>query len=288
VSTDRDTTRIVRSWLDEGVTVIPDRLLDAVLDQVPATPQRRLWWPARRFLNMNTAARFAFAAVAAVVLAFVGIRFLAPAANTGGPSQTARPSPIPTPRSLPAPGPLTPGSYRLTNSSWTPVPFTFVVPAGWATDKDGFVLKHAGQGGELGFSAFVVSHVYGSACHWSGTLVTAGSTVDDLANALAAQKERETTGPTTTMLGGFPAKRIVLNFPAAFQDGAACDNSVVRIWPDPGPDEGGGKLARADQLDVVYVVDVNGKRVVIDAWHSRDLRTDVAELDAVIASIRFE
>jgi len=38
MSTDRDTTRIVRSWLDEGVTVLPDRVLDAVLDQVPATP----------------------------------------------------------------------------------------------------------------------------------------------------------------------------------------------------------------------------------------------------------
>ena len=49
MSTDRDTTRIVRSWLEEGVTALPDRVLDAVLDQVPATPQRRSWWPARRF-----------------------------------------------------------------------------------------------------------------------------------------------------------------------------------------------------------------------------------------------
>ena len=35
-----DATRIVRSWLDEGVTQLPDRVLDAVLDEVPATPQR--------------------------------------------------------------------------------------------------------------------------------------------------------------------------------------------------------------------------------------------------------
>ena len=41
MSTDRDTTRIVRSWLEEGVTELPDRVLDAVLDQLPATPQRR-------------------------------------------------------------------------------------------------------------------------------------------------------------------------------------------------------------------------------------------------------
>ena len=38
MSTDRDVTRIVRSWLEEGVTALPDRVLDAVLDQLPATP----------------------------------------------------------------------------------------------------------------------------------------------------------------------------------------------------------------------------------------------------------
>ena len=54
MSTDRDTTRIVRSWLEEGATALPDRVLDAVLDQVPATPQRRPLWPAWRFRQMNT------------------------------------------------------------------------------------------------------------------------------------------------------------------------------------------------------------------------------------------
>ena len=53
MSTDRDVTRIVRSWLEEGVTALPDRVLDAVLDQLPATPQRRAPWPARRLRDMN-------------------------------------------------------------------------------------------------------------------------------------------------------------------------------------------------------------------------------------------
>ena len=35
MSADRDADRIVRSWLEEGVTALPDRVLDAVLDQVP-------------------------------------------------------------------------------------------------------------------------------------------------------------------------------------------------------------------------------------------------------------
>ena len=43
MSTDRDVTRIVRSWLDDGATRLPDRVLDQVLDALPATPQRRAW-----------------------------------------------------------------------------------------------------------------------------------------------------------------------------------------------------------------------------------------------------
>ena len=35
MSTERDTTRIVRSWLEVGATALPDRVLDAVLDQLP-------------------------------------------------------------------------------------------------------------------------------------------------------------------------------------------------------------------------------------------------------------
>jgi hypothetical protein len=59
MSTDRDTTRIVRSWLEEGVTALPDRVLDAVLDQLPATPQRRAAWPVRRLLDMHIPMRLA-------------------------------------------------------------------------------------------------------------------------------------------------------------------------------------------------------------------------------------
>ena len=32
MSTDREVTRIVQSWLEEGVNALPDRVLDSVLD----------------------------------------------------------------------------------------------------------------------------------------------------------------------------------------------------------------------------------------------------------------
>jgi len=43
-----------------------------VLDQLPATPQRRAWWPVRRFGEMNTYAKIAIAAAAGVPCVQIG------------------------------------------------------------------------------------------------------------------------------------------------------------------------------------------------------------------------
>ena len=94
MSTDRETTRIVRSWLEEGVTALPDRVLDTVLDQLPATPQRRSWWPTWRSNRMNTYAKLLAAAAAVLVVAVVGYQFLPRAGGPGG-QPTIAPSPSP-------------------------------------------------------------------------------------------------------------------------------------------------------------------------------------------------
>ena len=94
MSTDRETTRIVRSWLEEGVTALPDRVLDTVLDQLPATPQRRSWWPTWRSNRMNTYAKLLAAAAAVLVVAVVGYQFLPRGGGPGGqPAITPSPSP---------------------------------------------------------------------------------------------------------------------------------------------------------------------------------------------------
>ena len=107
MSTDRDVTRIVRSWLDEGTNVLPDRVLDAVLDQLPATPQRRATWLARRFAPMNNT--FRAAAVAAVILLAILVTInLLPGLGVGGPKATATPEPtataVPTATAAPSSG----------------------------------------------------------------------------------------------------------------------------------------------------------------------------------------
>ena len=92
MSTERETTRVVRSWLDEGVTKLPDRVLDAVLDRVPATPQRRSWWPAWRSNRMNTYAKLIAAVAAVLVVAVIGYQFL-PGRDPGSGGPSVAPSP---------------------------------------------------------------------------------------------------------------------------------------------------------------------------------------------------
>ena len=110
MSADRDVTRIVRSWLDEGVTALPDRVLDAVLDQVPATRQRRAWWPARRFREMNNAIRIVVAAAAVVVVALIALNLMPSNRGVGGPPSIA-PTPSPTPAPTLPTGEIPPGTY---------------------------------------------------------------------------------------------------------------------------------------------------------------------------------
>ena len=94
MSTDRDVTGIVRAWLEEGVTALPDRVLDSVMEQLPATHQRRARHPAWR-LNTMTFRLAAIAASISILAVLVGIvpRALGP----GGTNSTASPSPVTTP-----------------------------------------------------------------------------------------------------------------------------------------------------------------------------------------------
>jgi hypothetical protein len=57
MNTDRDTTRIVRSWLQTDEYESADHVLDTVLDQLDTTPQRRAGWLGRRLPTMNNTAK---------------------------------------------------------------------------------------------------------------------------------------------------------------------------------------------------------------------------------------
>ena len=112
--------------------------------------------------------------------------------------------------------------------------------------------------------------------------------------SLAAQKRRNATAPTDVTLSGYPAKRVDLSIPANL-DRATCDGGIIRTWVPPGDDGVNAYVdtenlgMHAGQLNVTYIVDVNGDRLVIDTWHMPGTSAaDLAELDAILASMRIE
>ena len=93
--TDHDLERAVRLWVAQGSDQLPEPALDAALDRIDRTKQRHAGWLAQRINLMNgNALKLGLVAVAIVVAAVLGVRFL-PAAVGGPPEPT--PTPIPTP-----------------------------------------------------------------------------------------------------------------------------------------------------------------------------------------------
>jgi hypothetical protein len=291
MSADRDTTRIVRSWLDEGVTALPDRVLDAVLHQLPATHQRRAGWLGWRLPHMNNAVRLALSAAAVAVVAILGFTYFAPAGlNIGGPPE-GTPIPSPSPESLTYSGTvrsLEPGVYSIPPGRWTPVRLTFEIPSqGWEAQYLG-ITKHREQPEEVGFATFIVTHVYTDTCaaEVEFELAPIGPTVDDLVAALEALGGADVSPAVDTSVDGYPAKRVDIAMSPDI-DLADCRVPALQIWADEAETDFYARIPGA--VDSVYVVDVNGETLALTASHMVGSEaSDVAELETIIDSIQIE
>ena len=302
MTTPRDPDSLLAAYLADGIDVLPDRVVDAVLDEAHRTRQRVVFGP-RRTPVMNSTFKVILAAAAVIAVVVAGISLLPRNdAAVGGPSSaspSANASTGPSASASPAvsefPGvsdDVAPGTYLWSAGGTTPADVTFTVPAGW-TSRFGIPNKDRGGPGEIAVGNWIIANVYTDPCQWQESLLSpaVGPTVDDLATALATQKGRNATAPTDVMLGGYPAKRVELSIPADLDPGT-CDEGAIRSWVAPGED-----TALVDQtqdlgmhpgqLNVVYIVDVNGERLVIDTWHMPGTSAaDLAELDGILASMR--
>ncbi len=276
MSADRDTTRLVRSWLEEGVTALPDRALDAVLDQVSATSQRRPLWQARRVSDVSNPVRIALAAAAVLIAALVGLRFL-PAIGPGTnatPNPTATPEPTPMP--FPAEGPLAPGTYVLTRV--TPLRITFDVPAaGWMKNVAPSAIWTENSEGRVAFGT--VDSLYTDPC---ATVLAqrdppVGPTVDDLVTALANMPGLDPGTVTDATFAGRPAKVVEITTTA---DQVDCGLNGYALWDEVPLDEGRNRI---------IVLDVDGTRLAIHAVERPTLpQIQRDQLQQILDSVRIE
>jgi hypothetical protein len=261
MSTEREVTRIVRSWLEEGVTRLPDRVLDAVLDQVPATRQRRPPWTAWRDNRMNTYAKLVAAAAAVLIVGVVGYQMLPGRPGVGGqPTASSSPSPSPTSIVLPSPsveGALSPGRHSL--DSFAVPGITYSVPAGWKLCGDDPDETSLCYDDVLGVTFVVVQNVVSGDCAATDLQSPpVGPSVDDLAAALSSLPRITVTPAVDVSIDGVRGKELTVR-------PAVPPTCAVYTWASSRHTNG----MSPDEANLVRILDVHGTRVVIAGNYPR-------------------
>jgi hypothetical protein len=295
----------------------PPLLIPALLARTALTRQRPAWripsrwlppniaWRPRPHGRLNTMAtpiRIAAAATAIGVLAVVG--GIVPRTPGPGGDDLASPSPSPGPSAVPFSdaGAIPPGTYHTPDEAGG---WTVTVPAGWEwwygvlwADVDGETdFQSMGGPGEVAFGWWTVANVFADPCHWKDSLVDppVGPAVQDLATAFAAQVGRDGS-VTDAVFAGYPAMRVELSVPADL-DVTTCDEGVYRefITPGespltlPGGDPDTSKPVVGGRIDVLYILDIDGRRYMMRTWHEADSsEQDLVEMEAMLGSIRLD
>jgi len=225
------------------------------------------------------------------VLAALGLMMLAACSSEGATSRSA------TPSSTIAPTPADSGTGTLHGhivGDTVHPGYTVEVPAGWSTQDGGFMIKEGVP--TLGMSVWDVGLVPSDPCRWEGTETDTGTTVDDLVVLLVAQRHRNATVPESITVDGHEGVYLEWTVPvnavvtadADFKgcDAASDDHRYFFSWW--GADAGGRYQQEAGQLDRLWVLDVGGQTLVIDATSvPASSEADILELEQVVASLRF-
>ena len=289
-----DVERRISAWLaDEASTRAPDRILPATFERTRRTNQRR-FGAAWRTITVNRTWQLATAAVVGVVIIGLGAVWLGGPPGIGGPSPT--PSPTPSPLPYPTSGLVEPGSYVLELPGVPAI--TLTVPAGWEFGGAGGPVKNDGTARALGLSSWIVGNIYADPCQWGDGLLEppVGTSVDDLADALAKQPMRNGTTPTAVTVDGYDGKYLELTIPADL-DFATCSKvpgasastpGAFVSWVGPAGDDYMG-FAGPGSHDRVWILDVDGVRLVLDATDfPQATAADRAELQSIIDSIQIQ
>ena len=289
----RDVERLIANWLiEEAVQGAPDRVLDVARDAISHTRQRRLVVAWGDEMNLTLARA---AGIAAVVTVFVaGALWLGGRTSSIGPSApTPSPTAIPTvgPTSagvaLPIPGPFDPGTYILGDPFELTITIHFPTP-GWevwggqiASQVAPFDKTSPDPPG-LALVFVDVDNVYADACHPTRGLLDPplGPTVDDLVTALAGQTATDATAPTDVTISGYKGKHFEYTNTGK---GPGCE--TITRWPS----QRGDRFALPGEHDELWILDVDGTRLVIDlASFVTTSDADIAEARAIVAGLQIQ
>lgn len=224
---------------------------------------------------MSNLARLAVAAIVIVIAGFGVTRLLA---ETSAPGVGANPSPSPSASATP-PAPTT-----LAIVQPFAVDLRFAATTAWRLWGD---ISQNGKGwykisvdppDGLGVTVWKVSNARADPCTGPYMDPPLGPSVDDLADVLVAQPFTKVLEDSPVTLDGYSGR--YLEYTAEWGD---CSSKVMQRWQA----EGSTRDALDGEHDQVWILDVDGNCVVIDAFDFADTSAaDRAELRAVVESVQ--
>lgn len=255
---------------------------------------------------MNKIVTFGLGVAAVVVVGLLlGSQLLGSPTNVGGPG--GQPTPTQEPTGTPEPSVAQPTSTPEAGLPDGPIQLVWeglsdsapritvtISASGWT--EDGGILLAGDEVNNLPEAAIISFseppgtgfYVYGDPCRWpSTTPETPTTTVDEIAAALAAQASRDASEPVDVTVGGYAGKLITLHVPDD-ADVDACDAGEFATFGTETED-----IARYQQgpgqIDDLWIIDVDGAIVILDAMYRPDSRTDIVdEMRSIVESATFE
>lgn len=193
----------------------------------------------------------------------------------------AEPSPSPTLALGSDETPVDPGLYAFPVLDASPgyrVPLVSV-PEGFISAAEGVWSGEIEADDGRVLFIWEINSVSSHPCEAGATAVPVGPTTADLAAALAAQPMRSGTDPVPVTVDGFDGFYVELSVPDI--DLAACPGGKFNSWP--------GRWQQAPgQVDMLWILDVEGQRMVFDASRSAGVDgQQLAELKDMVTTTTF-
>lgn len=295
MSTDSDTTRALRSWLEDGPSrdEIPDAVYNAVMDRVPEVRQRRFGWPVLSLPGAQLMTRVAMAAAVVILAVWAGWNAPRGLDFSGvGPSPTSTEDAQAAIRSTLrfwSGRPILPGTYYVDDPF--PLRIEVTIPAGLevlnVVDGLSGLCWQSCETEPAGIDFWIVENAHADPCNLAaGTRnPPLGPSVDDFVQHLGAIERVRASEPMDVTLGGYDGRYLELVTDASAAD---CTDGGVRLfYINPGQQY--VRPGWPGFTDRFWVLDVDGTRLVIDLFSSPDTpETVIADLRAAVESIRIE
>ena len=277
MTTSRDPDARLAAYLADGMDALPDRVVDAVLDEVHRTRQRADIGPWRT-LAMHSVLKIALPTAAVIAVVAAGVSFLPRDAGVAAPGPVTAP-PIASPSPEPSPEVR---ATRMTVAG-TALQLTAALPAGWTTHSDYAANVLGGPPTGAAFFVSVIDNTFSDPCLHIQRDPQVDTTVAAWLTAIGDIPHIGTTEPVRTTIAGYEADLIEITIPASLP----CLPDRFYLWQDS--PQNYWWVGAAGETIRVWVLEVGGQPVAI-AGRTVPATTSAldAELLAVLDSIVFE